>query len=65
MHAKKEAELSGSFQAYSEGEMEQETNFGYILKIIGVLAILFCIGKACNTGRGGGGCTPEDGSYSF
>lgn len=43
--------------------MEHESNFGYLLKMVGVLAILFCIGKACKPD--GGGCTPEDGSYSF
>lgn len=37
---------------------------GEWLKVIGVIAIVCILFKACSSDRGGG-CIPDDGAYSF
>lgn len=37
---------------------------GEWLKVIGIIAILCLLFKACSSDRGGG-CIPDDGAYTF
>lgn len=38
---------------------------GEWLKAIGVIALICLVFKACDSNRSGGGCTPDDGVYTF